>query len=115
MARPHSLTPQPLIVDGDMSDSITSTGTDFFNADRVGYEIIWTGNPVGSFTVEVSHTGRTWTTLTLSEEITAAGTDDHAFIDIESAAKYIRLKYTRDSGTGTLNAFVCSKSLAGGK
>ena len=101
-----------LIVDGDMSASITADGTNILYTDRVGYQIDWTGTPTGDFTVEVSNDEDTWVELTLSTAIAAGGSADSAFIDVETAAKFVRLKYTRSSGTGTLNVHITAKSIS---
>lgn len=69
--------------------------------------------PTGTFSVEVSNDTVLWAPLTLSTPIAAAGTEDNAFIDCESAAKYIRLKYTATSGNGKLNVHITAKSISG--
>ncbi len=80
--------------------------------DRPSYELSWTGTPTGEFSVEVSHTGDFWAPVTLSTTVEATGGSGNAFIDIESGAKYIRLVYTRTSGTGTLQAYIACKSIS---
>ena len=102
-----------LIVDGDMSSNITSSPTNILHTDRVGCQLTWTGTPTGSFSVEVSNDMTTWITLTLSTSITASGSADSAFIDVESAAKFVRIKYAATSGTGTLQAHITAKSISG--
>jgi len=81
--------------------------------DRVGYQISWTGTPNGDFTVEVSNDGSIWAPLTLSTAITASGSADNAFIDVETASKFVRLVYTASSSTGTLQAHITGKSISG--
>ncbi len=102
-----------LVVDGDMSSNITSPSTNILHLDRIGYQISWTGTPNGSFSVEVSNDDSTWVALTLSASVTASGSADDAFIDVESACKFIRLKYTASSSTGTLQAHITGKSISG--
>jgi hypothetical protein len=96
-----------------MGASVTGPSTNIMNTDRVGFQIVWTGSPTGDFTVEISNDATTWTEMTLSTPVAAAGSADNAFIDCESAAKYIRLVYTRTSGTGTLNVHITAKSISG--
>lgn len=96
-----------------MGASITTEASNILHTDRVGYQIAWTGTPTGAFTVEISNDGSTWVELTLSTAIAAAGSADEAFIDAETAAKFIRLVYTRSSGTGTLNVHITAKSISG--
>ena len=102
-----------LIVDGDMSGNITSASTNILHTDRVGYQLVWTGTPTGDFSVEVSNDEATWVALTLSTAVAAAGSADSAFIDCETAAKFIRLVYTASSSTGTLQVHITAKSISG--
>ena len=113
MGSKRTLDYSELVVDGDMSSDITSDSTNIMHTDRVGYQLVWTGTPNGVFTVEVSNDEVTWAELTLSTAITAAGSADNAFIDCETAAKYIRCKYTASSSTGTLQAHITAKSISG--
>ena len=118
--RPY-IKPNPVIVNGDMSGSIISAPTILAQKSGAGYDIVWTGAPVGVFSVEISNTysinaegavqnAGSWTPVTLSSSITAAGTPDNAFINLAGLECYaVRLHYTFASGTGTLNATICSK------
>lgn len=96
-----------------MGATITGASTNIMNCDRVGYEIVYTGTPTGTFSVEVSNTGTYWQTLTLSTPVTASGAGGNDFIDCETASKYCRLIYTRTSGTGTLSVALTAKSISG--
>ena len=101
------------VTDGDMSSDITSPSTNILYTDRVGFQLSWTGTPTGTFSVEISNDEISWVALTLSESIAAAGSADQAFIDCETAAKFIRLKYTAGSSTGVLQAKLTAKSISG--
>jgi len=113
--------PQPVIVNGDMSSSITSTPTILAQKSGASYDVSWTGSPTGTFSVEMSNTyslnaegavlnAGNWTAVTLSSPITASGSPDNALINLAGLEAYaIRLKYTRTSGSGTLNATVVAK------
>jgi hypothetical protein len=104
-----------------MGTSLTSEVTIINFMTGIGYDIVWTGTPTGTFSVEVSNTysldaagkvanAGNWTAVDLSGPIVAAGTPDNAFINMAGLEAYaIRLVYTRTSGTGTLNATVCGK------
>lgn len=100
-----------LIVNGDMSSSITSSSTNILYTDRVGYQLVWTGTPSGTFTLEVSNDETTW--VSVDTGILASGAAGDAFIDFETAAKFVRLVYTASSGSGTLNAHITAKSISG--
>lgn len=104
---------QNLLVDESMGADITSAATNILFLDRVGYQLVWTGTPNGTFYVQVSNDSVTWADLTLSTPVTASGSGDNAFIDIETGAKYVRLFYDRTSGTGTLDAYITGKSISG--
>ena len=117
------LFPVKIVSNGDMSSTITSGVTEIRNQDNVGIQLNWTGAPVGSFSVQISidHAQDSlgnvtvpgnWTSLALSPPITAAGTPDTAYIDLnQMSASYIRVVYTAGSGSGTLNAFITAKGV----
>lgn len=113
--------PFPVFSNSSMATSLTSPATIISNLSGVGYDISWTGSPTGTFSVQISNTvtlnaqgavatAGSWTTLTLSSSISAAGSADNAFINLAGVEAYaIRLVYTRSSGTGTLNATISGK------
>lgn len=113
--------PHSVATNVSMGSSLTSDVTIITNLTGVGYDLNWTGAPVGTFSVEISNTyslnydgsvrnAGNWTPVTLSSPITAAGSADNAFINMAGLECYaIRLRYTRTSGTGTLNAVIVSK------
>lgn len=104
-----------------MSEDVISAPTILAQKTGAGYDFIWTGTPTGTFSVEISNTyainangsvynAGDWTPVALSSPITAAGSGDNAFINLAGVEAYaIRLVYTSTSGTGTLNAVICSK------
>lgn len=106
-----------------MSANRTSEIVEIKNQDNIGVQLVWTGAPVGTFDVQISMTYQedqfgnvtdagTWTSLPLSPSITAAGSADNAYIDLnQMSAMYVRVVYTRVSGTGTLNGFVDGKGV----
>ncbi len=112
MSVKRTLNYSELVVDGDMSSDITSEGTNILYMDRVGYQLSWTGTPNGTFSVEVSNDGETWVEAALSTPVTATGSADAAFIDVETAAQFVRLVYTASSSVGTLNVHITGKSIS---
>lgn len=110
------------ITSGNMaSASITSTVSNIQHLDNIGIQLQWTGVPVGTFAIQVSadyaqdiegnvtNTG-TWTTLTLGPGISAAGSADNAYVDLNQlSSPWIRVVYTKTSGTGTLNGYIVGK------
>lgn len=120
--RPY-IKPQPVITNVSMAASITSAVTILAQKTGAGYDIAWTGAPVGSFSVQISNTvvlngdgsissasPGTWTSVTLSGAVNPSGSADNGFINLAGLEAYaVRLVYTRSSGTGVLNATICSK------
>jgi hypothetical protein len=116
------LTPDQIITSGNMSaSSITSDVTIINRLSMVSYEISWTGtSPVGVITVEVSNSYRqnadgsvavagTWNALALGT-LSVSGNSGSMFLDIVQTGAYaIRVKYTKTSGIGTMNAYICGK------
>jgi hypothetical protein len=109
------------ITNASMTGTVISIPTGINKLSEIGYDISWTGSPVGTFSCQVSNTytqnaeGVTqnpgnWTSLILSSVPMATGTPGNGFIDIDATgAAWIRLVYTPTSGTGTLNATVAAK------
>lgn len=117
------LKPVQLISAGDMSGSITSIACEIQLQDNIGVQLNWSGVPVGTFSIQVSNDHRedskgnilnpgTWVSLPLSPSITATGSPDSAYVDLNQlSAMYMRVVFTRTSGSGTLNAFVSGKGV----
>lgn len=120
--------PYPAILDGDMSDDITSDVTVIQKLSMISYSLSWEGStPIGSVSVEVSNdysqngdgsvrNAGTWNAVPLSSSggistsISITGNSGNGFIDIDVHAGYaMRLVYTRSSGTGTLQAIINAK------
>ena len=113
MGSKRTLNYDKLLVDQSMTSTFQSAATDIMNTDRAGYQISWSGTPNGTFSVEVSNDSSVWVALTLSAAVTASGSADDAFIDVETAARHVRLVYTASSSTGTLQAHITAKSISG--
>lgn len=118
--------PYKVISNGDMSQSsLTSSYTNIQGLDNVGYQVVFTGAPTGTFSVQISMdyqpgtspnaepvNAGNWVSLPLSPAIIASGSGDVAYIDLnQMSAPWIRLVYTRTSGSGTLNAFIVAKAI----
>ena|ERR1700677_2695464 len=117
------LYPVHIIVATSMTASITSAVVETRNQDNIGFQLNWTGAPVGTFTFQVSmdffedingnivNPGN-WTTLPVTPAITAAGTPNTAYVDInQTSSPYMRVVYTFASGTGTLDGFANGKGI----
>lgn len=112
------------ITDGNMgSATLTSLVTNIQRLDNIGIQINFAGTPTGTFDVQVSadyaqdefgnvtNVGN-WISLDLTPSPAASGSASQIYIDIAGlSAPWIRVKYTRTSGTGTLNTYVTGKML----
>jgi hypothetical protein len=116
------LQPMPVIVNGDMTTTLTSLVTIISNISMMSYSYVWTGTaPSGIVTVQVSDDYSqnadgtvknlgTWNTLPLSITPTVSGATGDGFIDIDQLGAYaIRTVYTPTSGSGTLNVIYKGK------
>lgn len=108
-----------------LATSVTSSPTNIEGVDNVGYQINFTGTPTGTFTVEVSAdyqpgtspheepiNAGNWIALPISPAVTASGAAGSAYIDLNQlSAPWIRIVYTRTSGTGSLDVYVTAKGI----
>ncbi len=118
---------RPLVEDGDMSDDIISPATIIQRLPGISYDIAWTGDPVGTFSIQVSNTfslnpdgsvanAGNWNTLPADAFIgiipAPAGAPDHGFIDVIGTEAYaVRIVYTSTSGDGSLTIVPTAKVL----
>lgn len=111
MAAKRTLSLQ-VITNGVMTGTnvLTSTTPNTECMDSASVHFIWTGTPNGTFAVQGSNDNATWTDVTLSSAITAAGSASSALINLFPwPFKYFRCTYTNSSSTGTLNAYFLAK------
>lgn len=123
MPRKNSLfspTAIPGIAAKSMAASFTSGVISVQFLDNIMLQIVSTGTPAGTFAVQVSSdydvnsnpNTSNWVALPLSGTPTLSGSGD--IIDIamnQVPSPYMRLVYTRSSGTGTCNAWVSAKEV----
>lgn len=118
MALKNIIKPFHLMTDGNMSGNLTSDLVDVSYTDNIGFQLNFTGTPTGDFSVEGSidyddhlQTGN-WSELTFSTTPQALGAADTHLLNLNQVPyKKLRVKYTRTSGSGTLNIYVMSKGL----
>lgn len=104
MSRRHFTNPHSIISGESMGASITGAWTDVSQYDQILYLASWSGAGVGALTVEISNDKTEVHELNFGETIDIAdvATKKH-IISIEAIAqKWMRIKYTRSSGTGNL-------------
>src|ERR1700677_1339676 len=111
------LYPVVIVSAASMTTNVTSTVVETRNQDNIGFQLNWTGTPVGTFSFQVSmdyfqdlngnvvNPGN-WTTLPVTPAITAAGSANTAYVDInQTSSPYMRVVYTAGSSTGTLTVY----------
>lgn len=117
------IAPYHVVSDHSLSATFASTPTIVTNISMISYDIAWSAgsSPVGTVTVEVSNTyalnpdgsiktAGNWSTLTLSTPCSVSGNSGNGAIDVDSISFYaVRLKYTRTSGSGTMNVTLNAK------
>lgn len=120
MALKPVLDPIKIINGLSMGASITSAAVEIKYFDDIGVQLVWTGSPVGTFQVQASADHRqdaegnittpgSWTNIALNPSPDTTG-GSPIYIDMATlSAPYIRVVYTRTSGTGTLTAHVVGK------
>lgn len=120
MAAKRVLQPFHALVNGDMSGNLVSQITNGMYQDNIGMQVKWTSSDaVGTIAVEASinydenlGTGD-FEVLTFPNPLNQPASNNGGYlINLNQLPyKYFRLTYTRVSGSGTLNAWFCSKGL----
>lgn len=104
---------QVCVTNGAMVADVTSTAILMEQELFITIQAVWTGTPVGDFTLQISNDVGTdqfgagvthWTTYTGSTQAAGGASGDFVWNVDNYPAKWIRLKYTHSSSTGTLNA-----------
>lgn len=106
---------------GSLGANYTSPAIETAQQDNIGLQMNWTGTPTGVFSIQISmdyaqdYMGNVtnagnWATIVNS--ITAVGSADVAYVDLnQMSAPYVRVVYTRTSGTGAVDIYVTSKGI----
>ena len=112
----------PILNAASLASSLTSSPTNISLLDNVGIQAdIASGDAAGTLAVQVSATyeqdaqgnvlnAGTWVTLT--SQAIAAGAPANSYFDLnQMSAPWIRLIYTRTSGSGTITATIVAKKV----
>jgi hypothetical protein len=106
-----------------MGADYTTGGMNTEGLDNVGLQVVYTGTPTGSWSFEVSNdaaqlpdgtvSGGTWIALTLaSAPPNPSGSGSSFVVDFNQLPyRFLRVKYTRSSGTGSLTIHAHGKAL----
>ncbi len=124
--RKDVIKPFQIFVDVSMADDAASIPTNIQWLDNVSVQLNWTGNAQGDFEIQasldylpsgdptnnkVANAGN-WVAIPLDQFVLAAGSADVALIDLnEIPFPWIRVVYTRTTGTGTLNGYIVAKAI----
>lgn len=74
------------------------------------FQVIWTGNPAGDLTLEVSNDGSTWSTTAETFDAEPAGSASNtAQVWSGFGYKMSRIKYVNSSGSGTMTIYATVK------
>ncbi len=86
---------------------------DVAKMDSIGLEVSWTSTAHGTLEVQGSNSGINWFTLTFDPALAQpAGTAGAYGIDLQQYPfKYLRLKYTNASSSGTITVYCQFKDL----
>jgi hypothetical protein len=113
--------PYVVLEAGDMSADVASAAIDMLSLPFGALEAAWTGSPVGTFSVDGSIQNvasadlvTTWypTGTAIEDPAGAAGS---TLINLSGVGfRWLRLSYTRTSGTGSLTVTAFGKGAGGG-
>jgi hypothetical protein len=110
--------PSGSIPSGVNSGTMSGTSTIYSNIvevsrmDNHGFEVAWTGTPVGTITVFVSNSGINWPSLTLGTIQQPAGVAGYYGLSLNQVPfKYVMFQYTNSSGSGSLSIYGQLKDL----
>lgn len=103
-----------IISSGDMSAaSVSSSAIDVSLQDSIGLELTWTGSPTGTITVNASNNGSNFYALTFTPSLTQpSGSASGIAVALTNYPfTYVKVTYTKSSGTGTLDCYLTSKDI----
>lgn len=114
----------PIITAGSMGASTNSIGIDLNQILNCSIQAVWTGTPTGTLKIQVSNDNVpygtssnpsanvvNWTDYTGSSQSLSGSAGNFVWNMLDSGYRWIRLVYTRSSGTGTINAAIVGKGI----
>lgn len=95
----------------DMAATAQSKSMQVVNKRVASFGLVWTGTPTGTLDLQVSNDETNWFSLgmTLAAQPAGSASSTGASADIGGWG-YVRVSYTRSSGTGTLEISAGSSS-----
>lgn len=107
---PKHLANDQVVTNGSMGANVTSSAVNTNEAGLAGVQAIWSAGttPVGTLFLQVSSDGgTTYTNYDSGQAVSGSSGSVHWNIIVGHS--YLRIFYSRTSGTATLNAFINSK------
>ncbi len=94
------------LISQDMGASFVSSELFVVADERFSLQLVYTGSPVGTLVLQFSNDNINWATADDSsgdtrEAVTSAG--NTMYIIADNGVRYCRVKYTRTSGSGTID------------
>lgn len=107
------LKPIILLAGGDLSQAtVTSSALQMQFLDNVSLQLNGTGTPTGTFDLQGSLDQTNWVSITLPSAAAFAGSATSILMDLNQLSfPYIRIVYTRTSGSGTLTIYASGKEV----
>lgn len=103
------VTNNPIISNGSMAGSLSATPVDISEFPCYSVHGIWTGSPVGTISVQGSNDGTNF--VEVASQATG-GSAGQYLLNVEKAGyKFVRVQYTRTSGTGALTVYLSGKRI----
>lgn len=95
------------------TNTINSDATNIENLDNVGYEVSWSGTPIGTISVQCSVDGNSYFDLTFDPVLAQpAGSSGGYLINLNQVPfKWVRVSYTNTSGAGALTVKIIGKDI----
>lgn len=114
LASTQAQLPISILTAGNMSGNLTSNITEIQFKDNPDIHCSWgaTGSPVGTLDVQISLDQVHWESVPFTGVSNPSGTAGSAYFSLnQTSAAYIKLVYTRTSGSGTLGCMIAVKSV----
>lgn len=95
------------IEDGDMSGNLSSSIIDISEVTGYCVHAIWSGAPVGNLLIEGSNDSSNF--VAVNTQATGGASGQHLLNVEKIHYRYLRVRFSFTSGTGTLNCYISAK------